>query len=424
MSSFDCDIAVVGGGMVGAATACLLLREGFSVALVESREPPEFDDSRPVGLRVSAISPGAQSILGHTGAWRIVAERRHCPYRRMHVEEAEEGKRGVLEFAAAEFGLERLGTIVENDSVSEALWQVLRARRTAGDALELHLTDNLEHIEAEPDGVKLSLDSGRRISARIVVGADGARSRLRAISGIEQKVWTYGQKGIVSVVHAERSNPGVAWQRFLEGGPLAFLPLSDGASSIVWTRPAQEADRLLGLDESAFREELQAASNDWLGAIESCGPRAAFDLTMRLSDRYTARRTALVGDAAHVVHPLAGQGVNMGFLDAAALAELLGAARRERSDWSAGGALEAVLERYGRWRRSDAEVMARGIHAIRALFIPPFLAPLRRFGLSLAGRSWPARDVFLRRAAGLHADAPKMSKTGHPAPLAHDGDAA
>lgn len=418
MKSLDCDIAIIGGGMVGTATACLLLREGFSVALVESREPAEFDDSRPVGLRVSAISPGAQSILGHAGAWRIVAERRHCPYRRMHVEEAEDGDRGVLEFAAAEFGLERLGTIVENDSISEALWQVLKARSTAGDALELHLPDSLASLETQQDGVSLSLDSGQRISARLVIGADGARSRVRHMSGIGQKVWTYGQKGIVGVVRAERPNPGVAWQRFLAGGPLAFLPLSDGASSIVWTRPVRDADRLLGLDESAFGEELQAASSAWLGAIESCGPRGAFDLTMRLSERYFARRTALVGDAAHVVHPLAGQGVNMGFLDAAALAELLGAARREQSDWSAGGTLEAILERYGRWRRSDAEVMARGIHAIRALFTPPFLAPLRRLGLGVVGRSWPAREAFVRRAAGIHSDAPKMSKMGHPAPLA------
>lgn len=411
MSVVDFDVAIVGGGMVGATTACLLLREGFSVALIEAREAPKFDASRDVGLRVSAISPGAQSILEHTGAWRLVAQRRHCPYRRMHVDETGDGQGAALEFAAAEFGMERLGTIVENDSVAAALWQVLEARQTAGDKLEIINGARVGALETSAENARLMLDSGNSVTASLVVGADGPRSPVRRMAGIEQKTWTYNQKGIVAVVRAEQPNPGMAWQRFMEGGPLAFLPLADGSSSIVWTRPNLEAERLLTLDDGEFGDELAAASGQWLGAIEHCGPRAAFDLTMRLSERYAARRTALLGDAAHVVHPLAGQGVNIGFLDAAALAELLGESRRENRDWADEARLERLLERYQRWRRSDAEVMARGIHGIRALFAPTALAPLRRLGMRLVGKSWPAREAFVRRAAGLHDDAPALAKS-------------
>lgn len=410
MSRHDCDVAVVGGGMVGMATACLLLREGFSVALIESRDPPVFDEENPVSLRASAISPGSQSILSHAGAWRIVEERRHCPYRSMHVEESGDGKPAELEFAAAEFGLERLGTIIENDSIEEALWQVLEARRKIGDDLEVHRPARLSQFAVQSDGARITLDSGEEVTAALVVGADGPRSAVRKGAGIEQEIWHYGQRGIVSVVRAERPNPGVAWQRFMEGGPLALLPLADGSSSIVWTRPSREAQRLLALPDEAFCEELSAASGEWLGPVESCGPRAAFDLTMRLSKRYAAERIALVGDAAHVVHPLAGQGVNMGFLDAAALVECLSTGRGEHEDWREEAVLEPLLERYQRWRRSDAELMARGIHGIRALFTPTLLAPLRRLGLRLVAQSWSAREAFLRRAAGLHADAPALAR--------------
>lgn len=412
MSRADFDVAVAGGGMVGAAAAGLLLREGFSVALIDDAEAAGFDETQPVGLRVSAISPGSGSVLAHAGAWRLVEARRHCPYRRMHVEEwpEGEGKPAELEFSAAEFGLERLGTIVENDLMLDSLWQVLQARRTAGDEVTFFRPDALESFEAGDEAVEIRLESGQGLRASLLIGADGIRSRVRELCGIEQKVWAYGQRGLVGVVRAARPNPGVAWQRFMEGGPLAFLPLADGSSSIVWTRPDIEAGRLLKLDDGAFMAELEAASGGWLGAIESCGPRAAFDLSMRLSDRYAAPRTVLMGDAAHVVHPLAGQGVNLGFLDAAALTELLQAGREREADWRRPSVLEPLLERYHRWRKSDGEVMARGIHAIRALFTPPALKPLRRLGLAAVARSWPTREAFLRRAAGLHADAPELAR--------------
>lgn len=411
MTRSDFEVVVIGGGMVGATLACLLCREGFFTAIIEPKESISFDEEKAVGLRVSAISPGSASVLDHAGAWRIISGRRHCPYRRMRVEEGEEsGAVAELDFAATEFGLERLGTIVENDSIVEALWQVLDARCKVGDPLRVFRPDGLMHTRAGDERVEVTLTSGRTISARLVVGADGARSAVRRFSGIEQDVWHYGQKGIVCVVRGTLPNRGTAWQRFMEGGPLAFLPLDDGSASIVWTRPDREADALLALEDDEFLAELQPASAGWLGELEWCGPRAAFDLTMRLSHRYAVPRVALVGDAAHVVHPLAGQGVNLGLLDVAALTELLVKGREASEEWAEHAPLVRTLEQYQRWRKSDAEVMARGIHGLRALFGPALLAPLRKVGLGMVARSWPAREAFLLRAAGLHADAPAMAR--------------
>jgi ubiquinone biosynthesis UbiH/UbiF/VisC/COQ6 family hydroxylase len=401
-SSFD--IVVVGAGMVGAAAAALLARAGFSVAVVESEEPRPFDASQPVGLRVSAFSPGSADVLREAGAWRQVERQRHCAYRRMIVEDRDETSR--LAFDAPEFGLERLGTIVENELVQWALWQSLLA---AG-GIELACPARVEGLERDGEDTRVQLTGGRALRCRLLAAADGADSALRKMLGIRQDYWEYGQMGVVGVVQTAPPNPGVAWQRFMDGGPLAFLPLQNGASSIVWTRPEAEAARLLELDDEAFLGDLQQAAaggeGHWPDRLTGCGPRAAFPLTMRLAERYHARGAVLLGDAAHVVHPLAGQGVNLGLLDAAALAEVLLDARTRQEDIGA----ERTLVRYGRWRRSEAEIMARGIHGLRGLFTPPSLGLLRRFGLGLVGRSWTAREAFIRRATGRNRDAPALAR--------------
>jgi 2-octaprenylphenol hydroxylase len=410
MADRDPDLLIVGAGMVGAAAACLFARAGFSVAVVESGEPAAFDPGAPFGLRVSAISPGAQAVLAEAGVWEQVEQARACAYRRMQVEDR--GAGAVLEFNAAEFGLERLGTIVENGLLQWALWQQMRS--LAG--IELHARAIIESFDLATARPGVRLANGREIRAALLVGADGADSAVRRELGIGRRLWHYGQQGLVAVVRTAAANPGVAWQRFMDGGPLAFLPLADGRSSIVWSRPDAEARRLLELDEQAFCAELQAATamaanaghgaDGPFGAVLACGPRAAFPLSMQLADRYAGRQGVLVGDAAHVVHPLAGQGVNLGLLDAAALVEVLAKARDAAADIS--GA--AVLQRYARWRRSEAELMARGIHGIRALFLPEPLTPLRRVGLGLLARSWLIREAFVRRAAGLDRAAPALAR--------------
>ncbi|MBT8055923.1 MAG: NAD(P)-binding protein [Xanthomonadales bacterium] len=398
------DVAVVGGGMVGATAACLLARAGFTVVVIDDGKSPSFDASTDMGLRVSAISPGAMSILSEAGAWRLVEGQRHSPYRTMRVEDRDET--AAIEFQAPEFGLDVLGAIVENDLVQWALWQSLRVM--AGiEILERERVAGIEYCEGLP---VITLDSGEQVVARLVAAADGASSKLRGLLGIGQRHWEYGQMGVVGVVRSAEPNPGVAWQRFLDGGPIAFLPLADGRSSIVWSCTELDARRRLEQDEASFVSELEAAvagsPGHWPGALESVGPRAAFPLTMRLSDRYAARRAVLLGDAAHVMHPLAGQGVNTGLLDAAGLVEVLVDARFAQRD--IGDA--RVLERYDRWRRSEAELMSQGVHGLRGVFLPDELGLLRRAGLGLVSRSWTVREAFIRRATGRHRNAPALAR--------------
>jgi ubiquinone biosynthesis UbiH/UbiF/VisC/COQ6 family hydroxylase len=403
------DVIVIGAGMVGAATACMLARSGFSVQVVEQREPRPFDSSDPVGLRVSALSPGSQNVLTEAGAWKRIAEQRHCPYRRMKVEDGDE--KTVLEFNSAEFALERLGSIVENDLVQWCLWQQMQDLAN----IEVICPESVQDIRFEADDAQVDLLDGRTISAALLVGADGANSRVRQAMGIDQTFWDYGQQGIVSVVKSSLANTGLAWQRFMPGGPLAFLPLADGSSSIVWSRPNDEARELLAMDDAGFLQSLQGAvqksgedmpASSLFGELQSCGPRGSFPLTMALSETYTAHNAVLIGDAAHVVHPLAGQGVNLGFLDAAALVETLLKARKESRELGDARHLQA----FSRWRRSESELMARGIHGIRSLFSIQPLSLLRRLGLGMVSRSWSAKESFIRRAAGLNTNAPAVAR--------------
>ncbi len=394
------DVAVVGGGMVGAAVASLLGRCGFSVAVIEAREPAVFDPAGEVGLRVSAISPGSARVLEQAGAWPAIERQRCCPYRSMQVEEA--GHPGGVEFEAGSFGLERLGTIVENELIQASLWSALQANPL----VERFCPARVASFDNGTDGVSVTLEGGQRLKTALLLAADGAASPLRRQLGIRQDVWDYNQQGLVAVVETEPDNPGVAWQRFMPGGPLAFLPLRDGRSSMVWTRPAREAQALLAEDDDTFLKDLQDASRDGMVRPVSIGPRAAFPLAMRLSEYYVSGRVVLLGDAAHVVHPLAGQGVNIGLADAAALVETLLQSRAAGVDLAEPGR----LAHWQRWRRSESELMAGGTHGIRTLFTPPALGALRAFGLRLVGKSWLARDFFIHRAAGMSRNAPRLAR--------------
>lgn len=396
----DTDVTVIGGGMVGCTVASLLARAGLTVCVVEAGPPPSWDESGDIALRVSALSPGSAAILAQAGAWDTISVSRASAYRRMVVEDGEGGPK--LEFAAPALGLERLGTIVENSAVQAALWQSLDS--LAG----VSLLSGVRPVRCTPrDGaVQIDLDNGKQQLSRLVVGADGAQSQVRQWLGADRDSWDYNQSGVVAVVETREPNPGVAWQRFHEGGPLAFLPVLDGRSSIVWSMPTIEATRLVEADDDTFLAALEAASSGWLGGVTGTGQRAAFPLAMGLSSIYAGRRLVLVGDAAHSVHPLAGQGVNMGFADAAALVECLLTARRlgrETGDARA-------LRDYARWRRSEAQVMALGIHGIGGLFRPPALAPLRRLGLRWVASSRLGQSAFARRAAGVDRASPRLSR--------------
>jgi len=367
---------------------------------VEAGPAPAWRNDQEVGLRVSAVSPGSQAILETTGAWSAVAQNRHCAYRRMRIEDREPGAH--VDFEAPAHALERLGTIVENELLRSALWETLRHHPL----VRWHCPARLEAVQTSRDAIEGTLDDGTRLRATLLVAADGPGSRLRHLAGARQDVWEYGQRGLVCVVGTSRPNPATAWQRFLPTGPLAYLPLADGRSSIVWTLPSARADELLAADPADFHAALDRASEGWLGATRSSGPRAAFPLTMQLADRYVTGRIVLLGDAAHVVHPLAGQGVNLGLADAAALVEVLLEGRTAGRDL----AESRQLEDWARWRRSESRLMAGGIHGLGGLFSADWLSPVRRFGLGLVARSWAAGDAFVRRAAGVHAGAPRLSR--------------
>ena len=388
--------------MVGGTLAALLGRAGFEVALVEAREPPEFDVERDVDLRVSALSPGSQMILDQAGAWRAISRSRFNPYRQMHVEG--ESNDEVLDFDAQAFGMEALGYLVENPLTVASLWQSLEA----GGMVEMICPDKLARLERTDDHSDVFLESGTRLSAKLVAAADGASSRVRSLCGIDQDRWQYNQRGLVAVITTEKSNTDTAWQRFLDTGPLALLPLANGQSSIVWSLPDKLAEHWQQADENEFLAALGRESRNAFGAVTATSARASFPLSMRLSEQYVDQGVVLLGDAAHVVHPLAGQGVNLGLLDAAALTEVLVDARSKNRPINS----TTSLRHYERWRRSEDMLMAKGFDAIRTLYSLPAgpLRGVRKLGVAMVQKSWFARDQFLKRAAGQHADAPRLAR--------------
>ena len=398
----DFDVVVVGAGMVGGTLAALSARAGFDVALVEAHEPSDFDTASDIDLRGSALSPGSRLILDQAGAWRAISRSRFNPYRQMHVEG--ESNDEVVDFDAQAFGMEALGYLVENPLTVASLWNSL----DAGGIVEMFCPDKLAELDQAEDHVDLVLSSSTRLRTKLVAAADGAMSRVRSLCGIDQDRWQYNQRGLVAVITTERPNSDTAWQRFLETGPLALLPLANGQSSIVWSLPDKLAQHWQNVNEKEFIEALSRESRQAFGAVTATSARASFPLSMRLSEQYVDSGVVLLGDAAHVVHPLAGQGVNLGLLDAAALTEVLAQARtKDRSIRSA-----RTLRRYERWRRSEDMLMAKGFDAIRTLYSLPEgpLRGVRKLGVALVQKSWFAREQFLKRAAGQHADAPRLAR--------------
>ncbi len=390
------DAIVVGGGVVGAALALGLLRAGRRVALVEAREPAPWRPDAP-DLRVYAMAPDNLALLAELGA----APDPHLqPYVRMRVRDA--GGGDELAFDAANLGLRALGAIVENARLVDALWQALRA----APGLRLLCPARVVAFDQGETAATLELDDGSRIAAPLVVAADGADSALREQAGIEVRRHDYGQRGVVGFIESERPHEDTAWQRFLPGGPLAVLPFFDAPecvpqdagrrSSIVWTLPDAEAARVLALDDAAFGEALSRAFDRRLGAMRPLSPRVGFPLRRQLAARYHVGRLVLAGDAAHAVHPLAGQGVNLGLRDAR---ELL--AQLDGVDL-AGEGLVHRLARYARRRRSEDGLAAWTFDGINRLFSSdaPLPTLLRGPALGLAGRLAPLRDALARRALG------------------------
>ncbi len=393
------DVVIVGGGMVGAALAAALAQSELAVAIIEPR-PPAAPPGETIGLRVSAISPASQRLLSRLGAWPRIAAGRITPYTGMAVWDATGN--GAIHFSAAELGEPLLGHIIENDLIQYALWERLGELP----AVQRHAGASLRGIELGPLGMRAMLDDGSHLDCQLVVGADGGQSQVRRFAGIRTFGWSYGQKTIVGNLRTRDHHAAIARQRFLPGGPVALLPLPDGRSSLAWHASAAQVDWLLQLDDDGFRGELEVALGGVLGPIEELGPRGAFPLRLQHAATYARPGIVLVGDAAHTIHPLAGQGVNLGFLDAAVLAETLaeGYAKHRRL-----GEL-ALLRGYESRRRTDNLAVQFAMDGFHRLFSNN-LAPLRlarNLGLQLAEKASLPKKILMRKAMGNAGNTPTL----------------
>jgi len=402
------DVVIVGGGPVGAALGSLLARQAepgaaSRILLLERRLPQRPPMDAPPQLRVSALSRASERVLAVAGAWPQINAGRRSPYERMHVwpESGTPRGAGSLTFDAAELSEPDLGSVVENLLVQCA---ALDAYASAGGAT---CVAEVTALEFGASAVRIATTRGD-FTARLVVGADGAQSVVRGLAGLAAEVQDYDQTAIVAIVRPERAHERTAWQRFLGEGTLALLPLADGRCSIVWSLPRAVAEQRLADAPADFSRALTAASAGVLGELQLQGERAGFPLRRLEAPRYAIERCVLVGDAAHLVHPLAGQGVNLGFLDAAALAEVLFQAGEERED---PGALR-VLRRYERWRKGENQLVGTAIDGFNR-FLSFGRDPLGRFaqrGLGWVEGSAAAKRLLVERAMGLAGEMPRAAR--------------
>jgi 2-octaprenylphenol hydroxylase len=404
------DVVVVGGGLAGLCFAGLLraatARAGIPlrIALVEAQPPAAIVDDAPVDLRVSAIMPAARAILETLGVWQALPADRVSPYRCMCVWQAKGAAQGArsIRFDAAELGEPELGHITENQAMRRAMWAELES----SGGVELLTRGSPASLSESADACELEFDDGSQLRTRLVVGADGANSWVRAQLGVGFRERDYAQSAVVAHVATTQPHAETAWQRFLPGGPVALLPLANGDSSLVWSCPVERAAALVRMDAKEFGAELGAAMDGVLGDIKCVTTRVSFPLTMGYADRYTGTRFALIGDAAHRVHPLAGQGANLGLLDAAALAENLTAhLRRPAAD--PGDPL--VLRRYERARKGDNLVTMGMMDAINRAFTGP-LAEVVGLGLEVVDRLPPLKARLARYAMGMRRDLPAAAR--------------
>ena len=401
------DLLIVGAGMVGSALALALQGSGLQVLLLDGSpmSVKPFDPQAAFEPRVSALSTASQRILDRLGVWDGITARRASPYADMHVWDG--SGTGQIHFSAASLHAEVLGHIVENRVVQDALLD-----RLHDCDLGLLANARLEQMRRSGDDWLLTLADGRTLRAPLVIAADGANSAVRRLTGVATREWDYLHHAIVTSVRSARPHRMTAWQRFTDNGPLAFLPLDrDGQHdwcSIVWSTTPGEAQRLMALDDSEFCSELERAFEGQLGTVLSVDPRLCVPLRQRHAKRYVAEGLALIGDAAHTIHPLAGQGVNLGFLDAAVLVEVLlqAAGRGERL------ADVKVLSRYERRRMPHNLALMAAMEGFERLFQadPLPVRWLRNTGLKLVDRLPEAKALFVREALGLIGDLPALAK--------------
>ncbi|KAF3981106.1 MAG: UbiH/UbiF/VisC/COQ6 family ubiquinone biosynthesis hydroxylase [Methylococcales symbiont of Hymedesmia sp. n. MRB-2018] len=396
------EVIVVGGGLVGATTACALAQSGIDVALMDMFNPQRQWTDDSVDLRVSALTKASQNILETLAVWKGMVERGVSPYKDMRVWDAKAN--GELHFDCADTEFNALGHIVENRVTVASLWDKLETLSCA-----TCITDvKVSQMQLTQNGRTILLEDGRQFDAELVIAADGRDSSLRSMVGIDVTGWSYKQDGLVATISTENSHQMTAWQRFLDEGPLAFLPLRNGQCSIVWTLASDTAKAYLQLSEQDFLKQLEQASAGILGGMLKTSSRAAFPLRFQYAKQYTENHFALVGDAAHAMHPLAGQGANAGLLDAAALSELV--IKTKRADRPLTSA--KYLRQYERWRKGDNLLMMSSMELINKIFaidaLP--LISLRSAGMNLINKTSAVKALFNNHAMGLRDDLPLLAK--------------
>ncbi len=392
------DIIIVGGGMVGATLACALADSSLKIAVIEARQS-DFDwpqDSHDI--RVSALTHASQHIFENLGVWPAMQSDGVTAYSKMNVWDA--SGQGQIHFDSIDVGQVDLGHIVENRVIQKAL----QNRLSDFDNIDLLMPVHLESMQINTDAdaknssVELICADGQRLCTDLLVAADGANSWVRTQAGIELTSWAYHQNALVCNVRTSQSHQHTCWQQFMPEGPLAFLPLADGQSSIVWSTTEDRSQALLNMDENSFNQELQMTFGSSLGRIQLSSTRAVFPLRLRHAKKYVQEHLALIGDAAHTVHPLAGQGVNLGLLDAVVLAEEIVSAQKKHRPL---GAL-STLRRYERRRKADNLAMLAAMDGFKRLFSNDFmpLKLLRNSGLNLVDKLTPLKNLMSKRAMG------------------------
>jgi 2-octaprenyl-6-methoxyphenol hydroxylase len=397
------DVVVVGGGMVGASFALALADTGLEVVVVETVLPgigaqPSFDD------RTTALGNASRRIFQGLAVWPVIAPDA-AAIRTIHVSDA--GRFGFARLVAAEQGIDAFGYVVTNRVIGAALWSKL----TQAKGITLRAPAHPEDVQITPDGVQLVIVDDRTgaketLTARLIVAADGAHSAVRAAAGIGATVEDYDQVALVANLKADRAHDGTAYERFTPNGPMALLPLHDGSYGVVWSAAPAEASRLLSLDDAIFLSELQTRFGWRAGRFTRVGRRASYPLKLSRAATTTATRAVLIGNAAQALHPVAGQGFNLGLRDAAMLAEVIA------SDAMRDAGRPELLDRFERWRSGDRSGVIRFTDGLIKLFgdTRPGMGLARNFGLLLFDLAPPAKSALARVSAGFAGPTPRLAR--------------